>query len=355
MKIIILAGGNGTRLWPLSRNSSPKQCLDFGEGKSLLQKTICRFEKTGLLDQILISTNEKQLPYIEKQVESIAPSLIKEILIEPCNRSTAPAIAWSIKHLQEKKGASLDEICLVCPSDHYFQDEEFFLSLLELAEIAAKQKCFVTFGIPPTSPETSYGYIKVKNDQQGNIFHVDTFVEKPHKEKAEAYLKEGGYYWNAGIFVFQIGHFLEELSMHAPSLYEWMQCPYDQSFATFPSLQAISFDHALMEKTSSTLMIPYPSKWSDLGSWDRMYQILPKDGQQNVIKGDIRVFNTKNSLIFGHTKPIVVMGLDDLVIIDTEEVILIAKKEEVQEIGQIAASFDSQSREASEDDPLLKV
>src|SRR3990167_162085 len=175
MKIVILAGGNGTRLWPLSRNSSPKQCLDFGEGKSLLQKTICRFEKARLLNQILISTNQNQLPYIEKQVESIDPSLKKEILIEPCNRSTAPAIACSIKHLLEKKGASLDEICLVCPSDHYFQDEEFFLSLLPLAEKAATQKCFVTFGIPSTTPETSFGYIKVKNQSQANIYQVDAF------------------------------------------------------------------------------------------------------------------------------------------------------------------------------------
>ncbi len=316
MKAVILAGGSGTRLWPLSSEEIPKQFLSFGKGGSLLEQTVRRF--TGR--EVLVVGNEKYAPMIQEQLGSQA-----EVLIEPAVKSTAPAILLALKHLVER-GTSKEEICIVCPSDHYFEKEEDFLHLLPAAEMGARGGAIVTFGITPTYPETGYGYIKTEEGE------VKRFVEKPDLETATRLLEEGNYYWNGGIFVFQIGTLLKEFETHAPELFAWFQ-----GQVAFEDLPTISIDHAIMEKTENILLIPYPSGWSDLGSWDRLEEALPKNGQGNFLSGAVEAIDTEGSMIFGDD--IVTLGVKDLVVIKREGKVVICSKEHLHRLSETRSNL----------------
>jgi len=320
MKVIILAGGSGKRLWPLS----PKQFLDFNAEGSLLQQTVNRFSQ----DEILVVTNQEQYGATFKQ---LGPSYADAILVEPKARNTAPAISLSLKYLIDKTGAGKDSLCMVCPSDHYFSNEEEFRGLLPLAKKGAATGAIVTFGVTPTYPETGYGYIQTGEGE--TILPVTRFVEKPDLQLAKELLAEGNYYWNAGIFVFQIGHFLEELREHAPSLFEWFSLPYEQALEAFPSLPSISIDHALMEKTSRILLIPYPSLWSDLGAWDRLDAALPKDKNSNFLSGAIQAVDTKGCIIFGDG--VATLGVKDLLIVKIGEQIVVCNRSEMHRLSEL--------------------
>jgi len=320
MKVIILAGGSGKRLWPLS----PKQFLDFNTEGSLLQQTVNRFSQ----DEILVVTNHKHYGTILKQ---LGPSYSDAILVEPEPRNTAPAICLSLKYLLDKTGAQKDAFCMVCPSDHYFSSVEEFKCLLPVAKKAAATGSIVTFGITPTYPETGYGYIQTADGE--SILPVTRFVEKPDLQTAKELLREGNYYWNAGIFVFQIAPFLKELSEHAPTLFEWFSLPYEEALRDFTSLASISIDHALMEKTSRILLIPYPSLWSDLGTWDRLDAVLPKDENSNFLSGEIQAIDTKRCLVFGDG--VATLGVKDLLIVKIGEQIVVCKRSEMHRLSEL--------------------
>jgi mannose-1-phosphate guanylyltransferase / mannose-6-phosphate isomerase len=324
MKVIILAGGTGKRLWPLSSETFPKQFLGFHGRESLLLQTVNRFSQ----DEVLVVTSQKHVRVAERQ---LGPSYGDAILVEPASRNTAPAICLSLKYLLEKAGASRDDFCMVCPSDHYFGCEEDLRRLLPTAKKAAATGAIVTFGITPTYPETGYGYIQTEEGE--SVFPVTRFVEKPDLEEAKELLKEGKCYWNAGIFVFQIGPFLTQLREHAPFLFQWFLQPYKQALKSFPSLSSISIDHALMEKTSHILLIPYPSLWSDLGAWDRLAKILPRDENNNFLSGDVQAVDTNECMIFGDG--IKTLGVKDLLIVKIGDQIVVCHRDEMHRLSEL--------------------
>lgn len=321
MKVIVLAGGSGTRLWPLSSETMPKQFLSFEGKESLLQQTVGRFPQ----EDVLVITNQK---HSQKAKEQLGPSYGDSILVEPYTRNTAPAICLSIKYLLDKAGGKKSDCCVVCPSDHYFAAPDDFVRLLPLANEGAEAGAIVTFGILPTYPETGYGYIHT--EEGGDMLPVSRFVEKPCLEEARALLEEGGYYWNAGIFVFQINHFIQELKLHAPHLHEWMMKPYNKAIESFSSLPSISIDHALMEKTKQIKLIPYPSLWSDLGTWDRLAATLPSDEKGNYSHGEIEMIDTSNSIVFGDN--ISLLGVKDLLIVKNGEQVYVCHRDQMAQL-----------------------
>lgn len=318
MKGLILAGGSGTRLWPLSREDAPKQFLALGEEGSLLQQTVERLSNY----EPLIIANEKHQSLIETQAQC-------PVLIEPEARSTAPAIALGVKYLLDNGKASLEDVCVVTPSDLYFENEEDFLRLLPSAEEGARSGAIVIFGVVPTYPETGYGYIQTAEGK--GILRVERFVEKPPFETAVRLLEKGGYYWNAGIFVFKISTLLDEMKRHAPDIAQWMELPYRECIETFASLPKISFDHAIMEKSKHLLMIPFPSVWSDLGTWERLDAALPKDKEGNFFSGKVEAIDTEECLVFGDD--IITLGVKDLVVVKYQGKVVVCSKQELHRLS----------------------
>lgn len=324
MKIIILAGGSGTRLWPYSRNCFPKQFLHFGDQRSLLQKTILRFIDKYPFKDILIVTNQAYYHLVKAQAAELAPELEKQILVEPERKNTAPAIALGISYLQ-KQGATPDECILVCSSDHLISPTEKFLEAVEIGEKFAKKGNHVIFGVRPHKPEIGYGYIKAEKAIADHVFQVDAFVEKPSQELARQYLLDGHYLWNSGIFLFHLKTWEEEIMRHCPEI----------AVADFSEMPDISIDYALMEKSKKTVMIPLNATWSDVGSWDSVYELLEKDENQNVKIGNVLDIDTQNCLIMGGKHLISTIGLSDLLIIETDDALFIGKKGESQRVKNL--------------------
>lgn len=331
MKIIILAGGSGTRLWPVSRDSYPKQFLPLGDSKTLLQKTLLRFLKAYPPEDLLIITNQKYLHVVKHQAGEINAELQKQILLEPQAKNTAPAIALGVKFLQERGQLSDNDCILVTASDHFISPEELFLEKIKQAASVAKKGFHITFGIWPQKPETGYGYIKFK---QSDAFclDVETFIEKPTLTKAQEYLESGHYLWNSGIFLFHTKTLLNELRFHAPQIAAQMDGNFQEMYQDFAEMPSISIDYALMEKSTVNKVVPLNLSWSDIGSWDSVFETLEKDEDQNVKIGDIQSLDSKNCLIMGGKRLIATINLENLLIVDTEDALLVAKRGESQKV-----------------------
>jgi mannose-1-phosphate guanylyltransferase/mannose-6-phosphate isomerase len=334
MKIIILAGGSGTRLWPYSRNCFPKQFLHFGDERSLLQKSIERFKGYCPLSDLLIVTNQAYFHLVKAQAREISPELEKQILVEPERRSTAPAIALAIAYLQKEKGLSSDDSVLVCYSDNLISPAEKLLEAVAKGERFVLKGYHVIFGVRPHIPETGYGYIKTGRNLAEGTYEVEQFVEKPHLEAAKKYLLDGHYLWNAGVFLFHVGTFFDEMQQCSPVIFEKMQ-NYDQCLAQFAELPDISIDYALMEKSKNIVIMTLEATWSDVGSWDSVYELLDKDENQNVKIGNILDIDTQNCLIMGDKRLISTIGLSDLLVIETEDALFIGKKGESQRVKNL--------------------
>ncbi len=332
---IILAGGSGSRLWPLSRELYPKQLLKINTDKSLLEMTYLRLLNLTDEKNILSITNAKHYSDVKTQLSSITKSPL--ILSEPSQKNTAPAISVSVKYLLDK---GKDDIVLVVPSDHLIKDEEAFKKSVQKAEQLAKEGYIVTFGIKPTAAETGYGYIKSSKKNNDFSFKVDEFKEKPDKKTAEKYFKSGKYFWNSGIFMFKASVFMETLKKFAPEIYEISQefnfTKNEQiEFTKFDKMPAISVDYAVMEKAQNIINVPVCCGWNDLGCWDAIYDINTKDKEGNVKIGAIQTENCKNSLLFSSNRLIAGVGLDDIILVETSDAILACKKDKTQDVKKI--------------------
>lgn len=354
MKIVILAGGSGTRLWPISRRSYPKQFLRFDEKYSLLQKTLLRFLKKFSAQDLIIVTHERYLYLVKEQVSEIDPLLKDQILIEPESKNTAPAIALTVKFLIERANVSEEECILVSPSDAFMHPDETFLQEIDQAEALTKQGFHVMFGIRPTQPETGYGYIKCKTDVISSISNtVEKFVEKPNRETALKYLQSGQFLWNAGIFVFQIAHFLEEIKKYASEIYEHFSNSFQEMHDEFHLLPNVSIDFVLMEKTDKSKVIPLSITWSDIGSWDSVYDISKKNQDGNFTSGNVFDLGSKNSLMISEKRLVATLGLEDTIVVETGDAVFVAKKGLSQQVKQLVETLKMSAPKSVEEHQTL--
>ncbi len=346
MKFIVLAGGSGTRLWPLSRKNFPKQFLKLPVTKedsqeSFFQKTLKRLSNYKN-SEIFVITNEKYKFYVYNQIDEILGKISSNpkihMVLEPASKNTAPAIALGIKFAMEN-GASLKDAFMICPSDHLISPDEEFLKYVEKAESLAKKGYIVTFGVVPSKPETGYGYIKVNNKELGvkskKYYIVKNFTEKPDIETAKQYLKQGGYYWNSGIFAFTASVITNELKKYIPEIGNNLDLSYVEFLEKFMDFPDISIDYAVMEKTDKAVLLPLNILWSDIGSWESLYDILEKDEQGNAVTSEHIKMDTKNTMILGNKRFIATIGVEDTIIVETEDALLIAKKGECQKVKNI--------------------
>lgn len=333
MKAVILAGGSGKRLWPLSREEYPKQFLSIQGERSLLQETIERVSK--FIDEIIVVTNERQYFHVLYQLEDMGLDSCF-VLKEPEGKNTAPAIALATAFIMEKYG---DDLVLVLPSDHVISDE--FFKLAKKAEsLASDHIC--TFGIDPTFPSTGYGYIKF-GEKEGVGYKVEKFVEKPSFKKAEEYINDGHYLWNSGIFLYKASLLKKEFKKHLPDIHKYMESS-EKLMANYKKLPRISIDYGIIEKSDKIAALKFQGKWQDIGSWNSVYDILEKDSKGNAVQGDAINIDTKNSLVFGDSRLVATIGLDDMTIIDTKDVLLVAKKDKSQDVKKIIEKLKEDGR-----------
>lgn len=346
MKIIILAGGGGTRLFPLSRDCYPKQFLHVIGNKSLLAQTIERF--LGLVEakDIIIVTNERYIFHVQAELKAINAQEA-HIITEPMGKNTAPAIALAQSYCQDVLQCGDDEILFVSPSDHLIKPIEVFQDLIRNAQDVAKDN-IVTLGIKPIKPEIGYGYIEA--EKNNNVAKkVISFKEKPDLSTAKEYIASGNYYWNGGMFMFSIATMQVELTKYMPAIIDITQNGYQYAVDNFVNMPEISIDYAVAEKSQKMMMIPMENiYWNDIGSFDAIAEVL-SDKNNNVFKGDILTENCTDTMIIGDNRLIAGIDLENLMIIDTPDALLVAKKGESQKVKNIVNKLkQSKRKEAKE-------
>ena len=333
---VILAGGSGSRLWPLSRELYPKQLLNLYAEKSLLQSTFERLNKFIPAENIISVTNSKHHANVKMQLGEMSENSI--ILSEPISKNTAPAIALSVKYIIEN--TEEDEIILVVPSDLLIENDEKFVQTVEVAKQYAQEGKIVTFGVKPDYPETGFGYVCCDGGK------VISFTEKPNKQIAQEFIEKGNYFWNSGIFMFKVSTIIQELEQYCPeisSIIRNISCADKTApFTEFEKMPCISIDYALMEKSQNIAMVELQSDWKDLGSWKSIYEVSPKDNDGNVFVGHVLDKGSKNSFVYSSSKLVATIGLEDTVIVETEDAILACKKDKTQEVKQVYETLKEQ-------------
>ena len=341
---VILAGGTGTRLWPLSRAAYPKQFLRLHGEDTMLQATVKRLSGLDIQSSITIC-NEEHRFFVAEQLREI--DKLGSIILEPVGRNTAPAIALAALTVKD------DPLLLVLAADHVIQDEVAFNAAVIRAIPLAEAGKLVTFGIVPKKPDTGYGYIKRGNDIAEG-FTVDEFVEKPSLEVAQGYISSGKYYWNSGMFLFRASSYIEELKKFRPDILEQCKASVidvkaDLDFLrinkeTFESCPAESIDYAVMEKTSHAVVVSMDAGWSDIGSWLSLWDISKKDGDGNYTQGDVILHNTHNSYVKTDGRLVATIGVDDLVIVSNKDSLMVARRDSVQDVKMITELLKIQGR-----------
>ena len=346
---VILSGGSGSRLWPLSRALYPKQFLALNSDFSMFQETLRRLDGLDHGDPIIICNAEHRFLAAEKMRElNSAP---KAIILEPMGRNTAPAIA--VTALDALKGED-DPILLVLPADHTIKDPVQFHKAIVSAEKLAKGGALVTFGIVPDQPHTGYGYIKRDKNIQNGGYNVKQFVEKPDQGTAEEFLKSGDYLWNSGMFMFRASRYLEELEKFQPEVMKYAKLAYDNAEAdydftrldaeTFAKCPSISIDYAVMEHTKDARVVPLDAGWNDIGSWSSLWEVCSKDDKGNTLTGDIITHDTHNSYILAEEKLVSTIGVEDLVIVDTKDALLVVHKDRSEDVKKIVDELKARKR-----------
>lgn len=353
---VILCGGSGTRLWPLSRELYPKPFVKLGNGRTMFMDTLERIQSLGAARPLIIS-NEQHRFYIQETLEQAG--LDAEIILEPEARNTAPALSLAALYLAEKAPASL---MLVLPSDHFFDDTESFCRTVQTAAPSAACGHIITFGINPGRPESGYGYIEQGEALDGACFRVTRFVEKPDVEKAQIMLEKGGYYWNSGIFLVSPELYIKEMEKYAPEIISACRNAWSAREGTrfirpdkdaFLASPANSIDYAIMEKTDCAAMAPLYCGWNDMGSWDSFYQAGQPDGSANVTYGDVIAEDVENSYIHAEDRLVAAVGLKDMVIVESRDAVLVLPRERTQEVKKIVDSLRNDKRDEFRLHPLV--
>ncbi len=347
---VILSGGSGTRLWPLSREQYPKQYLSLAGDNTMFQETILRLNGLDNLTDPIIVCNANHRFLVAEQCQQI-DIFNPTILLEPIGRNTAPAIAAAA--LQSIKDSN-DATLLVLSADHVIQDINAFHEAINVASKQAQEGKLATFGIVPTEANTGYGYIKFSKDNNGT-YKVEEFVEKPDLQTAQSYLEQSNYLWNSGMFMFKADVLIDELTTYSPSIVESVKnsinnATQDLDFIrlekqAFEASPSDSIDYALMEKSNNVVVVPLDAQWNDIGSWSALHDIGTKDESGNVIKGDVFTEDTTNTYINATSHMVVTIGVQDLVIVDTPNATLISTKDKSQEVKGIVERLQQQNRE----------
>ena len=350
---VVLSGGSGTRLWPLSRSMRPKQFIELVGDHSLFQQTIQRLDGIpGLEAPVVVCNNEHRFMVAEQMQElDVTPGAI---ILEPVARNTAPAIATAAAWIRDRM--SEDALMLVLPADHLIHQPEAFHGAVEIARGAGP---LVTFGISPDRPATGYGYIRANATQgDGDALPVEEFVEKPGLETAESYLSHGGYFWNSGMFLFDPAACLDGLATHSPTVVEYAlpaltDANVDLDFlrlseAHYAQCPDISIDYALMEHASDVRVVPMRAGWSDIGSWTSLWESRGKDEAGNVVKGDVVLEGVRNSYVHAESKLVTALGVEDLIVVETHDGLLVTSKAHDQDIKKVVDRLKRENRSETE-------
>ncbi len=347
MKIILLAGGGGTRLFPLSRARFPKQFLKVTGEDSLFAQTVQRFLAVTQARDLVVITNRMHEHLVKAELAA-SGAADAHVVLEPEGRNTAPAIALAAAYCRDKLASAESEVLFVTPCDHVIRPVDLFAAGVLDAVKLAENGSIVTFGVKPNAPETGYGYIQAGAAING-AFAVQSFREKPDRETAEEYLAAGNYFWNSGMFAFTLGRFIQELAVQQPEIAALTAAPVDTVLEQFGQMPDISIDYGIMEQAAAVLVIPLTAYWNDIGSWDAIYDVLGKDADGNAVKGDCINIGCTNTLILSHRHLVAGIGLEDLLVVETADAILVAKKGESQKVKDVVAQLKSRGRrEASE-------
>ncbi len=346
---VVLSGGSGTRLWPLSRSSFPKQLLNLISEKSMIQDTVSRLDSLNVAPPIIVC-NQQHRFIIAEQMAQIG---VKNptIILEPVAKNTAPAIVTAA--IQAEK-TDKDAVIVVLPSDHNIRDIDAFCKATATAAQEASKGSLVTFGITPVYPATGYGYIQVKKEEleKKGLAQLEKFVEKPNLETAEKYLASGNYLWNSGMFVFKASSLIEEVKNLDNSIFEASSAALEKAVSdldfirldkeSFSKNPSISIDYAVMEKTKNGKVVPLNAGWSDVGSWSSLWDVSEKDQNGNVIKGNAVLEDVQNTFIYGKNRTLAAIGLKDLVIVDTKDAVLVADKSKSEDVKKIVDRLKDQ-------------
>ncbi len=344
---VILSGGSGSRLWPQSRQAYPKQFLSLTSSRTLIQETLHRLEGLAAFAPLVVC-NEDHRFIVAEQLHDIGVEPAA-ILLEPHGRNTAPAVALAALHAIEHQD---DPLLLVLPADHVIRDLQAFHRCVAVAASAAREGALVTFGIVPDRAETGYGYIRrgAEDSRQAGAYRVETFVEKPDAERAAQFVDSGEYYWNSGMFLFRASCFVEELGRFAPEIlrhcrealaaasaerdFTWIG---REAFADCPS---DSVDYAVMEHTAQAVVVPLDAGWSDVGSWQSLWEVMDRDGNGNALKGETLAVDSRNCLISSEKSLITALGVEDLVIVESDDAVLVTHRDRAQDVKQLVALLE---------------
>jgi mannose-1-phosphate guanylyltransferase len=346
---VIMAGGVGSRFWPISTAQFPKQFHDMlGSGSTLIQQTYKRFENIIPPENILIATNKRYEDLVHEQLPKISKN---QLLLEPAMRNTAPCILYSALKIYNKNP---DGIMVVAPSDHWIENEKEFLANVQMGfDFCTNHDALLTFGVEPTSPNTGYGYIEFESSKN-SIKKIKTFTEKPNLKTAQEFIKEGGHYWNSGIFMWSVKSILAAFKNNLPEMLQLFEKgntvwntnrEIDFIEVNYPKSTNISIDHGIMEKAFNVFVLPAHFDWNDLGTWGSLYNKLPKDSFNNAaVGGDIIYRDSTNNIVKTQKgKRVVIQGLDNYIVIEKDDILLICPKNKEQDIKEIAAEVTSKS------------
>lgn len=347
---VILCGGSGTRLWPLSRAAYPKQLLPLFEGRSLVQQTLLRLRHLAPMGTPVIVCNQAYRFIIAEQLRELDFE-DAQIILEPEGKNTAPAVTLAAFMLSKNDP---DQLMLILPVDHLIEEESRFTAAIEKGSLLAKEGRLVTFGIVPTQSETAYGYIQKGESEGRDVFAVKQFIEKPDLAKAESYLRSGDYFWNSGIFLFQASTYLEEARRYAPDIVSICErcvseMEIDLDFhrlpsALFSSCRSESVDYAILEKSQKIATVALSTTWMDLGSWSALWELKRTQDSSNVIQGDVILEQVNNSYLHAESRLLAIVGVSDLIVVETADAVMVAHKDKCQDVKQLVARLKENQR-----------